>query len=423
MREVKVKRLVLYTVSFILGRGTLFIAPLILANFLDVTAYGTLETALAAATIWSSTASLGTNSAIPIVLLRANTSATIIGIIIHQLLVVSVATSFFIVATILQWPLVWRLTALLTCCLVMQSYISTYLKSLGQSESSVLIDAGLLGLMAIAALGASYQTEFQSINLAAGAAIVYALTLMIINIRTLTRENKPKNRWAWIESIKTGIPLMLGGMLSILATTSGRLGMGLLASHELAASYSILARVGGLPIIAHQLILVAKFRNLFEKPDLEVEHAVQQVITLVVACVISFFLLSPWLGSIFGHAFKDSFHKYNLAGLLIVTQAILWSAIAVNDLIMTRNQVMHKVLPYSATYLVLALGAAWFILNWKGISLQRFVIVHAFVMFSFYTVQSWIMNLTGLKILRIWALASICYLTLVFIAFFAYNNL
>jgi O-antigen/teichoic acid export membrane protein len=410
MATAKIKRWAVYVLSFGLGRGALFLAPLLLANFLAASEYGILETALAAASVWASTASLGTSSAVPLVLLRNNTQATMRGIVVHQLLVVGVAVCFALVAMAMHWSLVWKLTALMVACLVMQSLASTHLKTLGHGDASVLIDAGLLGLMATAVLAAQYLGAAQSIDFAVVAALLYLLLLVLAYSRVLAKQGRAQR--TWLASIKVGLPLMLGGVVSLLATTSGRLGMGLLASPELTAVYAVLVRAGALPIAAHQLVLIAKFRSLFAQPDRAVERAVLQIVLLVAVSVLGFFALSPWLGLVLGPAFVNAFGQHKLAGMLIVAQAVLWSAIALNDLVIARHQVMHKVLRYSVGFLALALGLGWLALDWSGLSLEKFVLIHSCVMLSFYVVQSWIMNFLGLRLVRVWVTTVALYLLL-----------
>lgn len=415
MAFASMKRWVVYVLSFGLGRGALFLAPLLLANFLAASEYGMLETALAAASVWASTASLGTSSAVPLVLLRNNKQATMRGIVVHQLLVVAVAACFALFAMAMHWPLVWKLTALTAACLVMQGLASTHLKTLGHGDASVLIDAGLLGLMAAAALAAHYLGAVQPIDFAVLAALLYVLVLVLAYSRVLATQSRAQAPWAWLASIKVGLPLMLGGLVSLLATTSGRLGMGLLASPELTAVYAVLVRAGALPIVAHQLVLIARFRNLFAQPDQAVERAVLQIVLLVAASVLGFFVLSSWLGLVLGPAFVNAFSQHKSAGMLIVAQAVLWSAIALNDLVIARHQVMHKVLRYSVGFLALALGLGWLALAWSGLSIEKFVLVHSCVMLSFYAAQSWIMNLLGLRLVRVWVTTVALYLLLALI--------
>jgi len=141
-----------------------------------------------------------------------------------------------------------------------------------------------------------------------------------------------------------------------------------------------------------------------------------QIVSLVAASVLGFFVLSPWLGFVLGPAFVNAYGQHRLAGMLIVAQAVLWSAIALNDLVIVRHQVMHKVLRFSIGFLALALGLGWLALDWYGLLLEKFVVIHSCVMLSFFVVQSFIMNLLGLKLIRVWLITGTLYLLLLGVA-------
>jgi O-antigen/teichoic acid export membrane protein len=411
----KLKKIIFYVLIFFIGRSALFLAPLFLANFLSKGDYGLLETSLASATVWSNFASLGTAGVVPLVLLRRNARATMGGIIAHQLLVVSGAVIFLLAAMSLDWPLAWKLTTLMTGCLVLQSLASTHLKSLGNSNASVLVEAGLLGLMAVAVVVVHYSGYEGAIVFAALTAVLYGLVLVTAYVGILGRQNRAGLTSAWLASIKLGLPLMLGGIVSFLATTSGRLGMGLLALPEQTAEYAVMARAGALPMIAHQLILVASYRNMFAHSDHAVARLVLQIVFFVSVSVLGFFVFSPWLGFVLGPAFVSAFSQHKSAGMLIAAQAVLWSAIALNDFVIARHQLMHRVLRYSVGFLALALGLGWLALAWSGLSIEKFVLVHSCVMLSFYAAQSWIMNLLGLRLVRVWVTTVALYLLLALI--------
>jgi O-antigen/teichoic acid export membrane protein len=398
----RMQRLAGYLLSFGLGRGVLFVAPFLLANFLPNADYGLLETALAAASVLASLATLGTTSATPLVLLGHNTAASMKGIITHHLLVVVIALIFLFVGAALHYSNVWLLTALLTAGMTMQSLGSIHLKSKGHGDASVLIDAGLLGLMALAICIAHVTSESAPMTWIWGATLSYSLILVMAYLWILNLMKHTNEPLAWGQTLQLGIPLMMGGLVSFLATTSGRLGMGLMAGPLLTADYAVLARAAALPIVAHQLILIAKFRNLFAQPDAAVARATMHIVLLVGASVIGLIAFSPWLGMLLGPAFVRAFELHRVSCFWIVAQAVLWSAIALNDLVIARHQVMPKVLPYTMSLLGLALFLGWLCLNLTDLTLELFVVVHSAVMLFFYMAQSWIMNRLGLHLYKTW---------------------
>lgn len=404
-----------YVLSFVLGRGALFGAPLVLANVLAGADYGGLETAQAAGSLVANAATLGTASAVPLVLLADARSTTLASIVAHHLGLVVLAIAIALATWLVGTTVVWPLAALFTAAIALQSLASTHLKTLGHGEASVLLDAGLFGLMAVAAVGAQLA-GFSPMAWVEAAVVLYVAILLAAYGRVLARRLADGEPLQWQAALALGLPLMLGGVVSLLATTSGRLGMGLLASPLTTADYAVLARAAALPIVAHQLILIARFRNLYTQPHAAVERAAMQIVLLVAASALGFCVLSPWLGHWLGPAFATAWRTYPAAGWWIAAQAVLWSAIALNDLVIARHQIMARVLPFSAGFIILALaaGAAW--MQHVGATLQNFVHAHGLLMVLFYGVQSAVMHQLGLHLWRTWLAALCTYLLLILLA-------
>ncbi|MDE1947007.1 MAG: hypothetical protein KGL43_13345 [Burkholderiales bacterium] len=415
MTLTRLGRLAAYIISFALARGALFAAPLLLANLLTSSDYGLLETAQAAASLLANVAVFGTASVVPLVLLDHTRTATMAGIVTHHLALLGACAAVGIAAVFAGAAHSWGLAALFCAVTAMQSLGSTHLKTQGRSEASVLLDAGHFGLMALAAGVAHFAGADRAMPWVVGAALIYVTLLGTAYLLLLAR--LPRNSFGqWRAAIGLGLPLMLGGVVTLLATTSGRLGMGLLAGPLVAADYAVLSRAAALPIVAHQLILVARFRNLFTLPNAEVERAAAHIVMLVAASAFAFCLLAPWLGRLLGPAFVQSWSAHPMQGAWIAAQAVLWSAIALNDLVIVRHQVMPRILPMSAGFLGLEFGVGWFSLHRIGATLEHFVFAHGLLMLLFYGVQSAAMAACGIRLNRVWARAACAYVAMVVLA-------
>jgi len=416
MALARARRFGAYVLSFVLGRGALFGAPLLLANLLTSGDYGRLETAQAAASLLANAATLGTASVVPLVLLDHTRRTTLAGIAAHHLVLVAGCAAVALGTWLAGASTAWPLAAIFIAAVALQSLGSTQLKTQGRGEASVLLDAGLFGLMALAALGAHLLGIGSAMPWVVGAALAYATVLTVVYLRVLNRERSAGHELQWRAALGMGLPLMLGGSVALLAATSGRLGMGLLAGPVVAADYAVLSRAAALPIVAHQLILIARFRNLFTLPHADVERAAEQIVLLVAASALGFWMLSPWLGILLGPTFVAAWSSHPLPGAWIAAQAVLWSAIALNELVISRHQVMPRILPIIAGFIVLALGAGWSVLRYIGPDLEHFVYAHAVVMLSFYVVQSGAMAAVGIRMWRVWRAAIGTYLIMIVLA-------
>ena len=336
----RLSRAFFYLASFGLARGGLFVAPIVLANLLAPADYGTLEFAQAVASVGATVLALGTAGVVPLVLVRKVDSASWGAVLVHQASGVVVLAAGALIGVQAGWPPVVWLAALITGALMLQVLWSVTLKSLGHGEASLLLDAGFWGLLALAVL-VSYAFAVPVVarwGWVITTLMGYLIALAVWTIWRLVRAEPHVAGPMYVSTVRIGLPLMAATLLALLATTSGRLGIGLLSTPEMMADYAILFRATALPIVAHQVIVVARFRQIFELPAHELERRLPMVVGLVTASVVLFWLLSSVADVLLGPAFVSAFSRHRAVGLLILSQCVLWSAIALNDLVNARSQ-------------------------------------------------------------------------------------
>lgn len=402
----RLSRTIYYLASFGLARGGLFLAPIVLANLLTPADYGTLELAQALASLGATVLALGTSGAVPLVLLRNVTTASWGGVLVHQVGSVALLVGLALAAVLAGASPVLGLAALCTGALMLQGLWSVTLKSLGRGEASLLMDAGFWGILALAAM-AAYGLAVPAAQRGVWAFSALAVYLAVLACWTVWRLTQAAPRCAsrmYTSTVRTGLPLMAVTLLAMLATTSGRFGIGLLSTPEMTAEYAVLFRATALPIVAHQVIIVARFRQIFELPTSELERRLPMVVGLVGASVVLFWLLSDVAGVLLGPAFVSAFARHHTEGLLILSQCILWSAIALNDLINTRSQSAGMVARGSTLYFALVLPLAWWFLSSRPVTLSLFVPIHSAVMAGYFLTQAVVMWHCGIKLLRTWGL-------------------
>jgi hypothetical protein len=402
----RLSRAIFYLVSFGLARGGLFVAPIVLGNLLAPADYGVLELAQALASVGATVLALGTSAAVPLVLVRQVTTASWGGVLLHQMGSVALLVASALAAIVAGAPYEIWLSALCTGVLMLQGLWSVTLKSQGWGEASLLMDTGFWGVVALAAM-TSYGLMVPTIQRATwvlGALVVYLAALACWTVWRLAQVAPGSVSRMYVSTVRTGLPLMAVTLLALLATTSGRLGIGLLSTPEITADYAVLFRATALPIVAHQVVMVARFRLVFELPMLEIERRLPVVIGLVGASVVVFWLLSGLAGELLGSAFASAFARYRAEGLLILSQCILWSAIALNDLVNTRSHSAGMVARGSALYFVLVLPLTWWFLSSRPVTLTLFVPVHSAVMAGYFLTQAVMMWHCGIKLVRTWGM-------------------
>lgn len=393
-----------YLAIFGVARGTLFIAPLVLASVLPATDYGILEWAYATAAVLVNVVTLGTAGLVPVVMV----GTSLPGVSIHGIRIQHLAVAMLCTVTVTVLAMlgaraeIWQV-ALLIGVLALQGLRSTQAKSAGRANVSLLTDASLFGTMAVAAALARLLMPQQTGVVVWLAASACALVLGSSMVAGMGRQEISQGVKDWIPTLKAGAPLMLTGLVATLVASAGRLGMGWLSDPVMTASYSVLSRGAALPIIAHQVILVARFRNVFVEETASLESILLAIIGLVTASACAVWILSPWLAWMLGPSFANAAETYRAEFLWVLSQAILWSAIALNDLVNNRFGTVGRVLKWSMPALFAMLAIGVWVIKSLGVSLSAFVKVHGMIMLAFYLVQIIAMRSQGIKFKKLWS--------------------
>jgi hypothetical protein len=402
--------LTLYLGTFVGARGALFAAPLILASLLAAADYGRLESALAAATLMASIATLGTSSLVPMVLHATGTVATRPAIDLHHLLVVGACTAVAMLALGLSADAVWQ-TASLTAAVALQGLASIDLKSAGRSNGSLLIDAMLMLAMVFGVAAWRLVEPVQALG-GAWAATATVAAALAWRLARRCRDDGVTDFRDWCRTLGQGVPLMLTGMVGALVSSSGRLGMGWLAEGAAVGAYAVLSRGAALPIVAHQIVLVARFRDVFVLQGRQLESTLIKVLACVAVSAVALWCIVPWVGALLGPAFHRQATLYRVEFAWLLAQSVLWSAVALNDLVNSKRGSSARVLMYSLPALLLLIPAGWFLVQRLGIAMAVFVRVHGVLLLVFYLIQCGAMAVNGVRMWRVWLVAVIGWLVL-----------
>jgi hypothetical protein len=414
-------RVMRYLLAFGLARGALFVAPILLANLLAPADYGRVEFAQALGTFAAPTLALGMSSAVPLALVTKASGVDWGAIVVHHGTVFACVAAGTLAAWVLGGGSSVLLVLLATGVLLLQMLWSVTLRSQGRHESSLLLDAGFwLVLAATAALTQLAGVALTSRGpIATVALAVYALALAVPLFAVLRRVEIQDARGHYRSTLRTGLSLLAVTMLAMLAMNLGRLAVGSLTSPEVTAEYGALFRATAIPIVVHQVMMVARFRQVFEWPIERVQRTFPWIIGMIILSVMLFWVVSDHLASLFGQAFARAFEHHRTVGLLVLTQCIPWSAIALNDLAATRAQVAGVVARAATLYFAIALPAAAITLIAGGAGLLGIVATHSALMLGYFAVQSLSLHRAGVGLAATWWLAGGAHGLLSLLAFVA----
>jgi len=376
-----------FIVGFALARGSLFIAPLLLANLLSVDAYGTIELAQAVASLFAIIFGMGLQSTTPLILLRPEVTArwdTLLWLLSRIAMVACLTTVVIslIAGTFFSLPILIGLSA---ATLMLQGFWSSYLKSNERGTSAVFLDSSFWIAVTI---GATIASLFNyGLWMITGSLAIYCCVLIYRTFRTWQHETQPFSLQELRQNISLGLPLMATTLLTIAVSSSGRLLLGLIASVETVGIYAILYRATALPLVGHQILVIGLFRRLFVW-DMSVLQKRAPLIILGVASLVMFFwLAAPYYGWLLGDAFTYYFESFQFESHVILSTTILWSAVALNDLLVSRLQIAGKVSVFTATYLVIGLPLLVLVSSNNDARLSEFVTNYAVLLIGYYLVQ------------------------------------
>jgi O-antigen/teichoic acid export membrane protein len=387
---------------FASARGLQFLAPVLAANLLAVAAYGAVEWGHAAGSLASTILMLGLTALVPFVVLRGDARGTLAAVQLH-------ATVLGACCLVAAWASAAAfgigagvMAALFTGTLALQGVWTYVLRARGADTASLYLEATPFTLVALAAAGSSWLAPAHAQAAVAGALALALSILLAASVRDCIRHVRHQDAVLYMQSLSAAVPLMLGGLLTMLATTSGRLGIGLMGGSELTGTFAALARIAALPVVAHQLAVVAGFRNLYALPAAELQLLVLRVHGFVTAAVVALVAALPWIAPLLGAAFAAASQAHPVATMLLVAQTVLWSGVALNDLVAARHDVLPRLLPWTAGALCVSLAVAYFALGHVGITVDNFVVCHTGVMAALFVTQCCAMASLGVRFHRYW---------------------
>lgn len=400
-----------FVAGFVAARAVLFVAPIALANMLPLDHYGRFELAQSWASIGALLLGFGLPATVPLIRLRDEIEGRWDSLLLLMaalaggciLLALGTATGL---GTLYAVPV---LVALAVGVLMLQGLWAITLKSEGRSTSAVFVEAGFWAITVVGAGLIKLSENRMPEGTISTTLLAYAAVLMTVTVVQFNRSRAGTIAMTDLRrNLALGLPLMFTSVLTVIITSSGRLVLGETSGMETVGLYAVLYRSTTLPLVGHQILVIGFFRQLFSWSD-EVLRARATVIVLGVSIMaLSFWVLERWFGWMLGGRFVEIFARYRTEGLILLVQTIVWSAIALNDLINSRLQIAGRVTRLTAPFLFIGLSAlslwTWNESQKQDISaiLHGFVLGHLCLMAGYYVVQCLGAYLLGHRFIRLW---------------------
>ena len=406
-----------FIASFGTARALLFMAPIAIANLLPIEIYGKFELAQSLASIGALVIGFGLSGTVPLIRLREEVEGRWDSLL---LLLVALAGGCLLVALVIAaanatLSTMAVLVPLAACVLMLQGFWAITLKSEGRSTSAVFLEAGFWTISVTGAGLIVLSGNRLPEGTISAALLAYAAVLIVVSVVQFNRSRMGVIALSDLRrNLGLGLPLMFTSVLTVIISSSGRLVLGHTSGVEAVGLYAVLYRCTTLPLVGHQIIIIGLFRQIFTWSDELLRARTSVIILGVTAMVLAFWLLEPVFGFFLGQRFTLTFRAYRAEGLTLLLQTILWSGIALNDLINSRVQIAGRVARLTAPVLALGLGALW---HWTLMNadkldsseiLHGFILGHFALMAVFYAVQCAASVWLGHRFFSLWLTVAIC---------------
>ena len=400
-----------FVASFGAARTLLFSAPIAMANLLPLESYGKFELAQSWASIGALVFGFGLSATIPLIRLRDEIEGRWDSLLLLVIVLAGgcLLSAFVMMTSSDTHSATSMLVPLLVSVLMLQGFWATFLKSEGRSTSAVFLEAGFWVISVIAAGLIILSGNKLPESTISAALLIYAAMLLIVSMVQFNCSRIGKIAMSDVRrNLELGLPLMFASALTVIISSSGRLVLGQTSGVEAVGLYAVLYRCTTLPLVGHQILVIGLFRQIFTWSDELLRARASLIILGVTSVVLAFWLLEPFFGFFLGQRFTQIFGVYRAEGLILLAQTILWSAIALNDLINSRLQIAGRVAQVTAPVLGVGLGTLWLWTTMRADKLDASDLLHDFIlghfalMFVFFAAQCAASVLLGHRLIKLW---------------------
>lgn len=330
-------------ISFILSKGTAFVAPLMFLKFVSISEYGIIEYSYSMGTALAIVASLGFYGAYPYFILKKQDyqkeqsflSYGIIGII--ATISISSLYHFAII------PQTWFFVSVFTLVFAIQRLISARYKSADKGQIGVLFDSGYYFLLLFVII---IVWLFKSPNPIA--ILQYFLEIYLYCICILLLVNLKKHLSLPIGIIlKQEIPqilsfsykMIISGFLVFWLTSSARIYINWFMGYENVGIYSFYFRMAGVSVIIYQFLSIAFFKSLYvvNAKKMDFFYSIIMIVIAIGCLVCSFIIpyIAKYLNSTIALTDKSMY-------VILCLQMPIWVGFALGEAIIGRENIVNQ---------------------------------------------------------------------------------
>lgn len=326
---------------FLFSKGVAFLAPILLVKFIALEDYGEVEFAYSTGSVVAVLLMLGLSGAYPYFILKREEKQKeqcffFYGYFI--LFVFLVAAVVFYAGYILQAT---YFVFLFSAIFALQRLYSSILKSNDKGYIGVLYDGGYYFLLTfIISICLLLHVNSYILFLRMGMEVYLGGLIILFCVRYRKTKTAISLRKEYREIIRYSVPLILSGIIVFWLTSSARIYIRYLLGYEKVGIYSLYFRYVGISVIIYQFCYITFFKRLYLTSAQKLDKYFMALMLVICSVCFLFYFFYPWVsGYLLGNSGTTlSSELY----MLLVLQMPLWVGIALNEGIISRENIVNK---------------------------------------------------------------------------------
>jgi len=165
----------------------------------------------------------------------------------------------------------------------------------------------------------------------------------------------------WWRVLKYGIQIVTTLFLTSLLTTSTRIYIEHFTDFNSVGTYSLFIRIASAIIIFHRVIVILLYRKIYGDAHSKLDNYFSILIVSAVLGGLLLYFLVPYIAPSFLPSFIQTNERSGNIFLWTILQAVSWTTVAVLELVIYRENILARYIPY--LLFILILMAAAFVIN------------------------------------------------------------
>lgn len=333
-----------FLLSFCLAKGTVFLAPILLADILTERDFGVVEYGLAGVgMLVNAVINLGVPGAYPYYILKKQNVKIKNGFSLHPLWLLL----FFIINQILYFGfdlfgLEMFMAINVSYIIANQQFFSTKLKSHENIFKAVFLDAGVYILLMIFVTG-SYtgilDPTIYNINLGI---LVYGVLFGAYGIWAFMNTYKDHILAHYGELLKFSFHLLISSSFLFLLAVSGRILTKHFFGYEATGIYGYYYRLAAIVVMIYQVISIRYFKDIYTLNPKKLDAYFSYFYAFIFMLSLAIYFITPFIMPHVSAYFSETYDQNKEVFFIIFCQMTMWIATALHSNIVDREGMAKK---------------------------------------------------------------------------------